>query len=194
MRGETRRNIGLIRSYAALCLSGMALLGLLLVTAHHANAGPAEAATPNVDVGPSGLPVPRFVSLKSSRVNVRVGPGEDYQIAWVFVKSGLPIEVVQEFDNWRQIRDADGETGWVFQSLLSGKRTAVVAPWAKQSGPRPIRASSAPDAAIAAFLEPGVRVDVKRCEGDWCRVSGTSFVGWIDRKQLWGVYPDEMID
>lgn len=194
MTGESRRNARLIRSFAALGLSGAALFSLLLLSAHQAHAGPAQAATTNVDVGPSGLPVPRFVSLKSSRVNVRVGPGEDYEIAWVFVKPGLPIEVVQEFDNWRQIRDADGETGWVFQSLLSGKRTAVVAPWARESGPRPIRASSAPDAAIAAFLEPGVRVDVKRCEGDWCRVSGTSFAGWIDRKQLWGVYPDEIID
>ncbi|MCP5118245.1 MAG: hypothetical protein GY953_46110, partial [bacterium] len=81
------------------------------------NAAPAEAAgaSPGVEIGPSGLPVPRFVSLKSSRVNVRVGPGESYGIAWVFVKPGLPIEVVQEYDNWRRIRDADGAMGWVFQ-------------------------------------------------------------------------------
>lgn len=141
----------------------------------------------------SGLPVPRFVSLKSSRVNVRVGPGEDYGVAWVFVKPGLPIEVIQEFDNWRRIRDSDGQVGWVFQSLLSGKRTAVVAPW--QGGePRPIRASSATEARITAYLEPGVMGEVDRCQSGWCQISGKGFKGWISGDQLWGVYPGETID
>ena len=97
-----------------------------------------SAGKPGLDTGASGLPVPRFVSLKAGRVNVRVGPGEDYKIAWVFTKPGLPIEVIQEYDTWRRIRDSDGTMGWVFQSLLSGKRTAVVAPWAA-GDPRPIR-------------------------------------------------------
>ena len=90
----------------------------------------AIAASAGAGAGASGLPVPRFVSLKAGRVNVRIGPGEDYKIAWVFTRPGLPIEVIQEFANWRRIRDSDGTVGWVFQSLLAGKRTAVVAPWA----------------------------------------------------------------
>jgi SH3-like domain-containing protein len=153
----------------------------------------AAAAEAGVQTGPSGLPIPRCVSLKSGRVNVRVGPGEDYKIAWVFVRPGLPVEVIQEFDTWRRIRDSDGAVGWVFQSLLSGKRTAVIAPW--QSGdPRPIRAASSPDAAVSAYLEPGVMVDVDRCRLGWCRVSGRSFSGWVGQDQLWGVYPDEDVD
>lgn len=153
----------------------------------------ASANTPGVEIGPSGLPVPRFVSLKSSKVNVRVGPGENYGIAWVFVKPGLPIEVVQEYDNWRRIRDADGTMGWVFQSLLSGKRTAIVAPW-DSAEPRPIRAKATPEASISAYLEPGVMGKVDRCQEGWCRISGSGFSGWIDREQLWGVYPNEDID
>ncbi|WP_421725489.1 SH3 domain-containing protein [Bauldia sp.] len=157
-------------------------------------AGAAPAASqPGVEIGPSGLPVPRFVSLKASRVNVRVGPGEDYGIAWVFVRPGLPIEVVQEFDNWRRIRDADGATGWVFQSLLSGKRNAVVAPWSSEE-PRPIRRAPEPESAISAYLEPGVMAKIDKCEEGWCRLSGSGYTGWIDREQLWGVYPDEDID
>ena len=92
-------------------------------------------------VGKSGLQVPRFVSLKAGRVNVRVGPGEDYKIAWVFTRTGLPIEVIQEYDTWRRIRDSDGAVGWVFNSLLSGKRTAVVTPWSKGE-PQPIHADA----------------------------------------------------
>ncbi len=166
-------------------------LGLMLAaTGESVAAAPLESGA---DVGKSGLPVPRFVSLKAGRVNVRVGPGEGYKIAWVFTRTGLPIEVIQEYDTWRRIRDSDGAVGWVFNSLLSGKRTAVVAPW--QSGePRPIRAGAAAAAAITAYLEAGVMGTVDRCRGGWCRISGDGFAGWIQQDQLWGVYPDEKIE
>ena len=81
-----------------------------------------------------GLPLPRFVSLKSNDVNVRRGPGQEYDVAYTYVRAGLPVEITQEFDNWRKIRDSEGAEGWVFHSLLAGKRTALVAPWEK-SGP-----------------------------------------------------------
>jgi SH3-like domain-containing protein len=170
-----------------------------LVAAMVAVAGPqagASAASTGGAVAranPSGLPIPRFVSLKASRVNVRIGPGEDYKIAWVFTRPGLPIEVIQEFDTWRRVRDSDGTVGWVFHSLLSGKRTAVVAPWSSID-PRPLRAAASPDAAITAYLEPGVMADIKRCDGGWCRLSGATFSGWISQDQLWGVYPGEEIN
>ncbi|MEO8669015.1 MAG: SH3 domain-containing protein, partial [Bauldia sp.] len=162
--------------------------------------------------GPSGMPIPRFVSLKAARVNVRIGPGEDYQIAWIFTRPGLPVEVIQEYDTWRRIRDSDGTTGWVFQSLLSGRRTAVVAPWAKAGAvqvasaslagdgvraagdPRPIRVASSGSSEISAYLEPGVTGQVERCVGGWCEISGKGYSGWIAQDQLWGVYADEEID
>src|SRR5580704_16912202 len=74
----------------------------------------------------SGLPVPRFVSLKTDRVNVRGGPDKDHDVAWIYTKVGLPVEITAEFENWRRIRDSDGTEGWVYHSLLSGKRTATV--------------------------------------------------------------------
>ncbi len=141
----------------------------------------------------SGLPVPRFVSLKAKEVNVRVGPGEDYPVAWKFLKSRLPVEVTQESDNWRRIRDSDGSEGWIFQSLLSGERTAVVAPWQK-GNPLPLYTNSSSDAGIAAYLQPGVLADVDECEDGWCRLSGGNFRGWIRQDRLWGVYPDERVD
>ena len=176
-------------------LFAVAALGGLLLSGFPAIDGSAAPLTGAGDAkaGSSGLPVPRFVSLKAGRVNVRVGPGEDYKIAWIFTRLGLPIEVVQEYDNWRRIRDSDGQMGWVFQSLLSGRRTAVVAPWAKDQ-PRPIRFSSAPDSSITAYLEPGVMGEVDACEEGWCRISGIGYAGWIAQDQLWGVYLDEVID
>ncbi len=76
----------------------------------------------------SGLPVPRFVSLKSDRVNVRAGPTKDHDVRWVYTRAGMPVEITAEFENWRRIRDWEGAEGWVYHSLLSGKRTAVVVP------------------------------------------------------------------
>src|SRR3954471_4195077 len=103
----------------------------------------------------TGLPLPRFVSLKSSDVNVRRGPGQEYDVAYTYVRAGLPVEITQEFDNWRKIRDSDGVEGWVFHSLLAGKRTALVAPWEK-SGTIAAHASADPKATVVAYLEPKV--------------------------------------
>ena len=184
------RSAILRNSLVGVALSGI-LAGLALVA--FGGGGSAAPLDGSSNFGKSGLQVPRFVSLKAGRVNVRVGPGEDYKIAWVFTRTGLPIEVIQEYDTWRRIRDSDGAVGWVFNSLLSGKRTAVVAPWASTDA-RPIRASAAAAAPITAYLEPGVMGTVDRCRGNWCRIAGKGFDGWIQQDQLWGVYPNEEID
>lgn len=152
-----------------------------------------EAQAQATRTGASGLPVPRFVSLKSDRVNVRVGPTREHDIGWTFVKAGLPVEIVQEFDNWRRIRDWQGEEGWVFHSLLSGRRTGLVTPWEK-TGTTPLRAEPRSDARIKAELSPNVLVDIASCANGWCRVEGKGFSGWIDQTRLFGVYPDETVN
>jgi SH3-like domain-containing protein len=143
--------------------------------------------------GGTGLPLPRFVSLKSDNVNVRRGPGQEYEIAFTFVKTGLPVEITQEFDNWRKIRDSEGAEGWVFHSLLSGKRTALVAPWDK-SGPFPAYAEAEAGASVVAYLEPKVIADVEQCTGAWCEITVKGYDGWIEQERLWGVYPDERFE
>lgn len=152
-----------------------------------------QTATTMQKVTGSGLPLPRFVSLKAGRVNVRVGPGQDYRVSWVFTRAGLPVEVVQEFDTWRRIRDSDGTEGWVFHSLLSSKRTAVVAPW-KTGDPLAIRSQPADTAEITAYLQPKVVANVSTCSSGWCRLVDPRFKGWMKQDQLWGVYPDEPVN
>lgn len=142
----------------------------------------------------SKLPLPRFVSLKSDAVNVRRGPSRDYDVVWRYVRSGLPVEVTQEFENWRRIRDFEGAEGWVFHSLLSGNRTALVAPWDKGGSVFALHADAAATAAVTARLEAGVQATVDECNGSWCRLEGQGFSGWIEQGSLWGVYPDEVID
>ena len=145
----------------------------------------------------SGLAVPRYVSLKSDRVNLRNGPGTDYPTGWVYRRAGLPLEVVKEFEGWRQVRDADGATGWVLQSFLSGRRTGLVIPWELKSGSplpqEPIRSSDSENSGMVAKVEAGVIANLHSCDGRWCRVTIDNFAGYIEQKKLWGVYPGETI-
>jgi SH3-like domain-containing protein len=170
---------------------GAKLIGLLVALA----VGPAVAAAADGQLGPSGLPVPRFVSLKSERVNVRSGPNRDNQVDWVYTRNGLPVEIIGEYDNWRHIRDWEGSEGWVLHSLLSGKRTALVAAVAKKVDDFvPIHSSADLTSDVTARLQSGVLATVKRCDGNWCRISGKGFDGWIEEGRLWGVYPGEKVD
>jgi SH3-like domain-containing protein len=145
-------------------------------------------------MGPvSGLPMPRFVSLKADKVAIRRGPAKNHEIRWVFQRSGLPVEVIAEFENWRRIRDSDGSDGWVYHSLLSGRRTGVVVAKTKDDLV-PVHEESDPKSDVVARLEPGVLGSVKRCQKGWCRISVRGTDGWIEQVRLWGVYPNEAVN
>lgn len=139
----------------------------------------------------TGLPIPRFVSLGSQTVNVREGPGSDYRIQWTFVRIGYPVEVTQEFDNWRRIRDVNGDEGWVLGTLLSSRRNGVVRD-AGDGAPIPLRSGPSLSAGVVAQLQPGVMAPIDQCQAGWCRLIETRFTGWIEQDRLWGVYPDEI--
>jgi SH3-like domain-containing protein len=140
----------------------------------------------------TGLPLPRFVSLKADVVNARVGPGGEYQIAWVFRRAGLPVEVLAEYDIWRQVRDSDGGTGWVAAALTSARRTAVIAPWVKNGALFQLTSSRGGSTTVAQ-IEPGAIVDIVQCSGEDCEVYAGKQKGWAPQKNLWGVYPGEKV-
>lgn len=146
---------------------------------------PAYAADP---FQASGQPIPRYVSLASNKVFVRAGPGLRYPIKWVFQKEGLPVEVIQEFDTWRKVRDMSGDEGWIHQSLLRGKRTVIT------QGDGYISLLNKPDIEKGremAKLEPNVIASLEACEGQWCEISADGYAGWTARGNLWGLYPAE---
>lgn len=185
------------------CLTGASAFSAVAQTAPppggagtQAAAGP-SAAPASPSAGASGLPVPRFVSLKADRVNLRAGPGTDYPAIWVFRRAGLPVEVIKEFEGWRQVRDSDGTTGWVLQAFVSGRRTALILPWeVKKDGPRtqvPVRASDSERSRAVAYAEAGVIANVQGCDGSWCDVSIDKFRGYLEQKKLWGVYEGEVV-
>jgi SH3-like domain-containing protein len=152
--------------------------------------GPTHAGN---DAATSGLPVPRFVSIKADRVNVRGGPDKDHDVSFIFTRVGWPVEITAEFENWRRIRDSDGSEGWVYHSLLSGTRTAAVQMKVKTDL---ALLHNEPDtnSPVLAKLEAGVLGTVKACTGSWCHLAGKNFDGWVEQDDLWGVYPNEKIE
>lgn len=134
----------------------------------------------------AGEHLPRFAALRSDEVNVRSGPGKRYAIQWVYRREGFPVEIVQEFDQWYEIRDFEGAAGWVHKHMLSGERTALVL-----DTPRPLRRM--PDEASPPLLlaEPGVTGHLLECAQAWCRLQISSRKGWMPKAHLWGVYDEE---
>ena len=157
----------------------------------------AEAAAERGRV--TGLPVPRYVSLKASRANVRRGPGTDFPIDWVYTKRGVPLEVTAESNHWRRIRDHEGDGGWIWHTLLDGTRSAIVtgdaaADDAPADTPVALHDAPAPDADVVAYLEPGLVAGLRGCKAGWCRLEVQGRNGWAPQDRLWGVYPGEEFD
>lgn len=153
----------------------------------------ASLSSAPVQVGPSGLPLPRFVTLKAGKVNVRKGPSSDHEVAWVYQRRGLPVEITAESDNWRKIRDEDGSEGWILQSMLSGKRAVVMAAWSRDKGVM-LRDDASVKAGFVAKLDAGVMGEIGSCDGNWCEVAAGDYEGYAQQAELWGVYPGEKVD
>jgi len=137
----------------------------------------------------TGLPLPRFVSLKGGEGNARRGPGLTHRIDWVFTRRDMPLRVTAEFEHWRRVEDAEGAGGWMHFALLSGVRTVLV-----EEDMTPLRVTADPRAPVVAWLEAGVVARLQSCEAEWCRLRADGLRGWAPKAALWGVVPDEIVD
>jgi len=180
-----------IRWSVSLWASFAAFAAVCLPAGNALHAGPADKSAAAQQRKGSGLPLPRFASLRSDEVNVRTGPGSRYPVDWVFKRKSMPVEIVAEYENWRKIRDWQGASGWVHQSLLTGKRSFIVP--AKTAS---LYKTPATSAEVVAKLEPEVMGEIRSCSGDWCRVrvSNGGVSGWLERTAFWGVYKSEPIN
>lgn len=139
-------------------------------------------------VSGSGLPLPRYVSLRAGEVNLRTGPGVQYPVEWVYRKSGLPLEIIAEYKTWRKVRDWDGAQGWVHQTMLSANRTFIVT-----GATRVILSKADASARPIARVQAGVVGQLMSCPeaSDYCRVQVEGFDGWMFRTDFWGVIKAE---
>jgi len=188
-----------LRSIAALFLSLVAVgVAVAAPAARNATSG-GKAPTVQASLEPAakipppivatGLPVPRWVSVKSGRVNVRRGPSFDQDVLWIYVRPGLPLEVIEEYDTWRKVRDLDGSVGWVKSAMLDGRRTVVT----KGNVNTLIMSEPKTDSTVVAYAEPGVYAKLESCVGTWCAISARGYDGFVMRNQLAGIYAHETI-
>ena len=146
-----------------------------------------DAAAPLI--GPSGNPLPRFVSLSPEIAYLRTGPGLQYPVVWVYQRRHLPFEIIDEHGPWRQVRDIEGATGWMHVRLLSSKRTVLLV-----GRTLTLHADPDPGAPVVLTADGGVIGRALACRGDWCRLDIDGRKGWIERRRLWGVYPQETFE
>ena len=171
------------RRYSFPTLPSLLLCALLILSSN------AVAAGEKVVIGKSGYPVPRFVSLAKDTVNVRTGPDRQYPIKWVFKRKGLPVKVVAEYGEWRKFIDSEGATGWIWGSLVSSRRTALVLDQNLALYEKPDRESD-----VTVVAEGGVIGELLECEKGWCRLDIQGFKGWARQDSLWGTLNQEELD
>ena len=151
--------------------------------------GMAQAQEAKLTVRGSGLPVPRYVTLKFDEANLRAGPGREYPVLWQYQKTGLPLLVDAEFGIWRKVIDHDGTAGWMHGSVLSLRRMALV-----QNNMAKIHASPDETSNVIALAERLALMDLQSCPKAWCRVANTDVRGLIKRQAIWGILETESLD
>ena len=151
-------------------------LALIVLVACGRKSGETERVTP------SGLPVPRYVTLKFDPVNARAGPGDDHRLLWVYHAKGLPVQIIAETADWRRICDPDGALSWVHKRSVDGRRTAM----RLQATPLPLRAQPRDSAGVVAYLAPRAVAQLDRCQTGWCRLRAGQSDGWTPQDQVWG--------
>ena len=136
----------------------------------------------------TGLDIPRFVSLKSNEVNLRVGPSTNYPIELTYTTKNLPVEVIDEFDAWRKIKDHQNTIGWLHKSLIQGDRFILTG----YKNNNNVNLYNRPNGNIIGVIKKNNILDLKNCILHWCKVSLENINGWVLKKNIWGIYEFEI--
>lgn len=186
----TKKRAYMARTLVCFCAAFLLnMLPLMPSVGGFFDANQAHAQEAKLVVQGSGLPVPRFVTLKSNKVNMRVGPGREYPLSWVYKQKNLPLKVIAEFDVWRKVTDHEGTTGWVHSQLVTLKRYALI-----QSRLTKLHRKADSDSPVVAVADRGVLLELQICEPLWCRVASDDLRAYVRRDDIWGVLETETLN
>jgi len=122
----------------------------------------------------------KFLSLKKNKVNVRYGPGFDYEVKYIYIKKNLPVKVVDKKGNWRRIIDFKNNSGWIHWSQLK-KSKSFIAKEDKILFKKPSLFSKP-----IAKIQKGRLLLYKKCQKNWCKVKTANYTGWLETNNIWG--------
>ena len=125
-----------------------------------------------------------FSSFRASETNVRSGPGQNYPIKYTYKVRGIPVRVISEYDNWNEIEDYEGQTGWVMQSLLTKKRMLMI--YSKKPTVE-MRRKNNLEAHLIFRLENFVIGEYLKCDEQWCAIKINGKKGWVEKSDVFGV-------
>ena len=179
---------GFIRVCGEIALLGTAFsLALAQGVAADVDTAPVVGGVATVPGRETKLPVPRYVSLKTSEGNVRRGPSLEQRIDWVFRHRDTPLRITAEFDQWRRVEDSEGQGGWIHYSLLSGVRTVLVIEARTE-----LHASPEAKSLVTALADAGVIGRLGACRTEWCEIDAGGAEGWVEKSHIWGVEAAEL--
>lgn len=138
----------------------------------------------------TGYDIPRFVSIKSNDVNLRIGSSTNYPIILKYIKKNLPVEITNEYGHWRKIRDFEGNEGWLYKDLIKGERHGIII---EHNNSSTIIYSNPNGKSIGKIGKLNI-VRITTCLQNWCKIKIENYKGWIKKKNIWGVYLEEEIN
>lgn len=132
---------------------------------------------------PVAADVVHYASIRRDEAYLREGPSYAHKVLWIYRRKDYPVKIIESFDAWRRVKDADGTTGWMHHTQLSDARTIVFIGFTKSM----LHADFQPSSKVVAYVEPGVVAKLKACKPAACEVETSGVDGWVDKKNIWGV-------
>ena len=122
-----------------------------------------------------------IASIKTSKANLRYGPGENFPIKWTYLKRHWPIILTDKFDSWKKVKTINNNLGWMHESQISLRKTSLIL------FPDFLRKFPKRKSKKIAFLKKKVLVEIKICKISWCKIKviEKNFNGWFIKNYLW---------
>ena len=122
-----------------------------------------------------------YLTLRSSKVNLRQGPSLNHPVKLVYNKKFLPVLILDKSYNFRKIKDHENNSGWIHISQLSKKKAALNIEDKSIIFRKPSEYSKP-----LATVQKGRLCLIKKCKDDWCKIKSGKYTGWMKRKNLVG--------
>ena len=123
---------------------------------------------------------PKYASIKKEKTYSRHNASFDAPLEWIYQKKNLPILIIRERDNWREIRDIDGDISWMHVSMISNKRTFI-----NREDQNLLKYKN--NNIVNAIVKKGVVGKIINCDEIFCKVKIKNYKGWVEKKYLWGI-------